>query len=183
MSLSSEGNVKSMDKVDSSINATDGEVGNALSQDSQAKYIELHHSKDGLPQKLVDDDFSPLTGKPFCHCIVTKSHVHKLYLMVFPASLHPDLPMKSVPAVVACRGKTWEMMFMGGNSKKRFDIQSWKKFVNDNDLNLGDALFWEVMESSDEMVKFKVQIIRGDFPSELERQVNGETEATPIIID
>lgn len=102
---------------------------------------------------------------------------------MFPAKLHPDLPAKTVPAVVTCRGKAWDMMFLGGSTKRRLDTQSWKKFASENNLKVGDALFWEVMENGDEKVTFKVQIIRGDFPSELEARVNGKTKDTPIIID
>lgn len=69
-------------QVDSPINATDGEVSNALMQDSEAKIGEFRCFNDGLHQSLVDDDFSPLCGKPYYNCIVTKTHLHKQYQMV-----------------------------------------------------------------------------------------------------
>ncbi|CDP19806.1 unnamed protein product [Coffea canephora] len=181
--MSEEGKMESNEKVDSSAHTADGEVIDVNVQDSEAKDIELHHDNDGLDQSLVDDELSPLSEEPFYHHVVSFSHVNKLCHMVFPSRLRSDLPSKTVPAVVTCRGKSWEMTFLGGSQKLRFEVQSWKRFASDNGLKVGDAIFWELMESSDEKVSFKVQIIRGDFPSELQAQVNGETAATPILIE
>ncbi|KAL3506541.1 hypothetical protein ACH5RR_031923 [Cinchona calisaya] len=68
----------------------------------------LRKSKADVTDTMVDDDFSPLSGKPHFHSLVTKSHVKPMYRMVFPVKLHKDLPSETVPAVIACRGKTWD---------------------------------------------------------------------------
>lgn len=41
------------------------------------------------------------------------------------------------------------------------------KIVTDNDLKVGDECLFEIMECCSIIVKMKVQILRGYFPSEL----------------
>ncbi|KAK3015425.1 hypothetical protein RJ639_006543 [Escallonia herrerae] len=136
------------------------------------------------PTISEDDEFWPLSGKPYFDVVLTKSHVKPGYHLVFPAKMTPVLPSTTVPAVVTYRGKTWETIFYGDRASKRFDV-SWKNFVNDNDLKVGDALVFELVDSSTTLVKFRVQILRGDFPSELLEKVNesGETSDNPIVIE
>ncbi|CAI9103324.1 OLC1v1001787C1 [Oldenlandia corymbosa var. corymbosa] len=135
---------------------------------------------DEINQKipLLDEDFSPLSGVAFCHNILKKSHFKPLHQMNFPVSLHQYLPSRYVPATVICRGKTWDMMFYGDSRSKRFDSSSWRDFVEENGLKIGDALFWEVMEDNEDEVKLKVQIIKGDWPLELEGKGSSKSPIT-----
>ncbi|CAI9103325.1 OLC1v1001790C1 [Oldenlandia corymbosa var. corymbosa] len=101
---------------------------------------------------------------------------------ILPVRLHPYLPSKFAPATVTCRGKTWEMMFHGDSTLKRLDRASWRKFVEENDLKMGDAVFWEVMEDNKEKANLKVQIIKGDCPLESEANGSGSNPKDPITI-
>lgn len=85
-----------------------------------------------------------------------------------------------VPTTILCRGKSWETTLQVNSKEKRLDNR-WRIFIIDNNLKRGDALFWEVLESSTERVKFKVQIISGDFPAELDAKI-GRSINTPITI-
>ncbi|CAI9103327.1 OLC1v1001790C2 [Oldenlandia corymbosa var. corymbosa] len=131
---------------------------------------------------LVDDDFSPLSGIAFYSTVLKKVQFKPLYQMILPVRLHPYLPSKFAPATVTCRGKTWEMMFHGDSTLKRLDRASWRKFVEENDLKMGDAVFWEVMEDNKEKANLKVQIIKGDCPLESEANGSGSNPKDPITI-
>ncbi|XP_059645529.1 B3 domain-containing protein Os04g0386900-like [Cornus florida] len=129
-----------------------------------------------------NDEFFPLSGRPSFHVVLIKAHLKPSYQMFLPTKMHPVLPCATIPVVLSYRGKNWEMVYYGDRSGKRFD-SNWKTFIIDNDLKLGDACVFELMECNSKNVKFRVQILRGDFPSELLARVNGESSNTPIIID
>lgn len=66
---------------------------------------------------------------------------------------------------------------------KCFD-SSWRKFVDDNNLVVGDALIFELLESSSVKVMFKVQFLSCAIPPELQEQINkSRAERQAIIID
>jgi len=92
------------------------------------------------------------------------------------------LPSPTFPVVFEYRGKTWETVFTKHRGQDVFRA-NWKAFVEDNDLKKDDACVFELAECSNECVKFKVQILRGDFPTELLAKVKGGTSNTPVIID
>ncbi|XAR63355.1 hypothetical protein NMG60_11023264 [Bertholletia excelsa] len=131
-----------------------------------------------------EDEILPLTGKPYFSFFISKSHVKSPYIVTLPARMHPLLPSGVVPVVLTCRGKEWEMVYHGEpeRTNKRFDA-SWKTFAADNNLKVGDACLLELLECSNSGVKFRVQILRGDFPYELMASISGETPDAPIIIE
>lgn len=73
-------------------------------------------------------------------------------------------------------------MYLGEGTHKKLDV-GWKNFVMDNDLKIGDAVVFELMESSNELIKFRVQILRGDFPEELKHKSVGMSSDTPLVLD
>lgn len=46
------------------------------------KAVDDTKSKAKVTDALVDDDLSPLSGKPYYHCLVTKSNIKPVYHMV-----------------------------------------------------------------------------------------------------
>ncbi|KAM7472399.1 hypothetical protein LguiA_010582 [Lonicera macranthoides] len=134
------------------------------------------------PNAEESEEFWPLSGKPYFDVILTKTHIKSPHLVTLPAKLHPILPYSTVPVVIEYQGKTWETSF-GKRSRQEGGRVNLKAFVEDNDLKMDDACVFELAECSSEILKFKVQILRGDFPAELLAKVNGETSNTPIIID
>ncbi|CAK9185235.1 unnamed protein product [Ilex paraguariensis] len=128
-----------------------------------------------------EDEFWPLSGKPYFDVVLTKAHVKPAFNMAVPVKLYQLLPSAAVPAVITYCGQNWRTVYHGDRSQKRFDI-SWKAFVIDNDLKMGDALVFELIECSRVKLKFRVQILRGDFPAELMAGVHGETSDNPIFI-
>ena len=74
------------------------------------------------------------------------------------------------------------MVYYGkGQNRKRFD-SSWKTFVIDNNLKVGDGCVFELMELSEEKLKFRAQILRGDIPSQFQDSEDGESADTAIFI-
>ncbi|GFY90416.1 hypothetical protein Acr_07g0006130 [Actinidia rufa] len=55
------------------------------------------------------------------------------------------LPCSRVPVVLTYCGKKWEMVYYEIATQKRFD-RNWKNFAIDNDLKLGDACVFEIVE-------------------------------------
>ncbi|RXH93198.1 hypothetical protein DVH24_013774 [Malus domestica] len=132
--------------------------------------------------ELQGDEFWPLSKKPFFEVIIRKANVKPSYQMVIPAKFQPTLPSCSIPTVLTFGGKNWEMTYTGGSIQRKFDI-NWREFVNDNNLKVGDACVFELLECSSTKVVFRVQILRGDIPSELLGNLKGDTVDAPIIID
>lgn len=102
---------------------------------------------------------------------------------MFPSKLNSELPDGTVPAVITYGKRTWRTTLHGDKKRKGLDYETWKKFFIGSKLRIGDGLILEVMESSQDLVKFKAQILRGDFPAELESKITGGTAETPILID
>ncbi|KAA0049060.1 B3 domain-containing protein [Cucumis melo var. makuwa] len=102
---------------------------------------------------------------------------------VLPAKFHSILPAIVIPAVLLCRGKKWKIDYYGNRRGKALDSKQWRKFVNDNCLKSGDACVFELLECSSSILKFRVQILRGDIPLELHDKFSGETKETPIHLD
>ncbi|KAL2478451.1 B3 domain-containing protein [Forsythia ovata] len=120
---------------------------------------------------LDKEEITPLIGEPFYDLVLSKSHIHPVYDMSFPPALDSLLPSTTVPLIIRCFGKTWEVKFCGERRPKGFD-SSWRKFVDDSNLVAGDALVFELLESTSVKVMFKVQILRCTIPPELQELIN-----------
>ncbi|XP_010276852.1 PREDICTED: B3 domain-containing protein Os04g0386900-like isoform X2 [Nelumbo nucifera] len=150
----------------------------------------MEHQMDNLkaqPQlkptsvRLQDNKISPLSGNPYFYCILTKSHFKPLYQVVLPSKLQQYLPSAMVPVELTFRNKSWKMYYYGDRGCKRFNM-AWRHFVIDNKLKIGDGCVFELMESSPNILRFKVQVLNGDLPSDFISNI-GESESSPIIID
>ena len=75
------------------------------------------------------------------------------------------------------------MVYDGTSDRhKKFDT-SWRSFVDDNNLKVGDACVFELEENNSKSIVFKVQILRGDIPPELLPKIPvGTSIESPIII-
>lgn len=82
----------------------------------------------------------------------------------------PEFPPVAVPAVLTHRGKKWTVLYHGDSKRRHFEFSDWKRFVTDNNLKMGDACIFEVMESSNVTVRLRVVILRntGYLPPELD---------------
>ncbi|KAG9152284.1 hypothetical protein Leryth_023110 [Lithospermum erythrorhizon] len=122
------------------------------------------------------DEIFPISeNKPFFDIVLAKRNVKPLYRMEFPEEICPLLPSTKVPAVLTCNSKTWETTLIGDRECKKFERDSWRKFVTDNNLKFDDCLVFQIMERCTDEIKFAVQILRGEFPSELEDLVAANT--------
>ncbi|XP_026397354.1 uncharacterized protein LOC113292696 isoform X1 [Papaver somniferum] len=133
-----------------------------------------------LDDTTTDEQDEPyfLTDKPYFHCILAKT---QLYNMGIPKSVSQLLPEEEVPVILSYQNKTWRMKYCGNRSVKRFD-PSWKYFVQDNNLKVGDGCVFELTAHGNECIKFRVQILDGDIPCEFLDRVEGETINHPIVI-
>ncbi|CAL5401454.1 unnamed protein product [Camellia sinensis] len=130
-----------------------------------------------------EEEFWALSDKPNFSMLLTKTHVRPLCRLFVPTNMHRLLPSIAVPVILTYRGNNWEMIYFGDHISKRFDTR-WARFVKDNDLRIGDACVFEVTECSNTLVRFRVQILRGDFPPELLARVhNGQTSDAAIVIE
>ncbi|XP_057249909.1 B3 domain-containing protein Os06g0112300 [Beta vulgaris subsp. vulgaris] len=102
---------------------------------------------------------------------------------ILPQPFTRLLPNKTVPVILTCGGRSWETTYLGDNAayQKKFD-QRWRAFAEDNMLKVGDACVFELMECSDTSLKFKVQVLRGDFPSILLGDQDGTID-NPIVVE
>ncbi|XP_058225117.1 B3 domain-containing protein Os04g0386900-like [Rhododendron vialii] len=151
-------------------------------EDNQVENPQATPTSNSGKSELKKDEFWPLSGKPYFSVVLCKSHLKPRYQLVLPGKICQALPDGCVPVVLTYCGKNWGMMYLGCGDQKKFD-STWKSFVHDNDLEIGDACVFELVESNIDIIRFRVQILRGDFPAELEERVNGETSSTPIILD
>ncbi|KAK9714053.1 hypothetical protein RND81_06G068300 [Saponaria officinalis] len=134
------------------------------------------------PTSQGDVEIEPLTGKPFCHVVMMKSHVCSPYQLVLPVKFSRILPLKTISVILFHGGKSWETSY-GGNhpTHKRFDPR-WRVFVEENKLKIGDICVFELMKCEDTIIELKIQILRGDFPLVLLDKQDG-TPDNPVVID
>ncbi|MED6106140.1 hypothetical protein PIB30_002032 [Stylosanthes scabra] len=116
---------------------------------------------------LLSDEIKPLSGNPFFHVVLSKSHLHRSCLMGPSKDLVDILPSVEVFTVLKCKGKSWDMAYRGHAPNRKFFDGGWRKFANDNNLVEGDACVFELMENTDEKIIFEVQILKGDLPQVL----------------
>lgn len=142
--------------------------------------LEVNHKERNVGKTNAnEDEFWPLSGEPFFSVILTKSHVSPVCQMALPVKIYPSLPLPPCPVVLSYHGKKWNMTYVANGHRKRFDPK-WRQFVIDNDLNAGDACVFEISKCNDTIIEFRVQILRGDIPSEL---LEDGSANTPITID
>ncbi|KAL4565075.1 hypothetical protein LXL04_029157 [Taraxacum kok-saghyz] len=130
-------------------------------------------------------EFWPLSGKPYFYVVLNKLHLATRFQLAFPRKLSEKLPAAMVSAKIVCKGKVWDLVYIGDQGTKKFENETWGKFVMDNNLAVGDVCVFELMEAgfNGGIVKFKVQILRDDFPSELVEKAEGNNMNNPIDID
>ncbi|KAL7083487.1 hypothetical protein ACP275_14G166100 [Erythranthe tilingii] len=148
---------------------------------------EIRHTRFGSSSeaaKLDEDEIRYLSGKPYFDVVLSKSHISPTFGLLFPASMIRELPRATVPAVLKNGGKTWNMSYCGGGVRPKLDSR-WKTFVADNNLKIGDGCVFELMESTGTNLVFKVMIVRGDIPTELQELIDsrGKSGNTPIVLD
>ncbi|KAK7362470.1 hypothetical protein VNO77_04584 [Canavalia gladiata] len=131
---------------------------------------------------LQRDEVKPLSGKPYCHMILSKSSLSPRYELRMSISLRLKLPSIAVPTVLTRGGKSWDMVYNGQSNCLNFTTTDWKKFAEDNSLKVGDACIFELMECSKTKVIIEVQILRGDIPSEI-LDSDGQSAETAIVIN
>ncbi|KAL0425536.1 UNVERIFIED_CONTAM: B3 domain-containing protein [Sesamum radiatum] len=150
------------------------------------RYVEKQKSK--LPVELgsaesEEDDIPYLTGKPFFDVVLAKSHVNPTYHFQLPVRIVRELPRTTIPVVLRYNRENWNLDYIGNCTNPRFDPK-WRKFVVDNNLEIGDACVFELMEHSATNIKFKVHILRGELPPELQAAINSRgTVENPIELD
>ncbi|CAB4269161.1 unnamed protein product [Prunus armeniaca] len=131
--------------------------------------------------ELEGDEFWPLSEKPFFDVVLTKTTVKPMYHLVVPGKFSATLPSCTIPTILTFRGKNWEMIYHGSSSYKRLD--NWKVFAIDNNLKVGDACVFEQLECSSTRLVFRVQILRGDIPSEFLDKLDGDNVDAPIVLE
>ncbi|XP_072957947.1 B3 domain-containing protein Os04g0386900-like isoform X2 [Typha angustifolia] len=131
-------------------------------------------------RKQVQNPIVPLSGYPYFTCILSKSQVQAPFRLVIPKAFHPFLPSCSVHISISCGNRTWEMKYRGNCLLKKFET-GWKIFAIDNNLKIGDGCVFELMDSKN--LKFRAQILRGEIPSMVVSNADGQNFNSPIMID
>ncbi|KAL1540011.1 B3 domain-containing protein-like protein [Salvia divinorum] len=130
---------------------------------------------------------SSLSGnKDFFDVILSKTHIGRPHCLRPPTHIRPKLPGVAVPLVLRHADKQWQTLYIEDNNRPRFDCGGWKRFVDENNLAEGDACIFEVMESSTQILRLDVIILRNtmDLPPALlsKIQFHGKTPETAIEI-
>ncbi|KAF0911718.1 hypothetical protein E2562_011716 [Oryza meyeriana var. granulata] len=124
-------------------------------------------------------------GNPFFTTVVAKSHIHPKFQMWIPTRFQHRLPEARTAAVLRCGGKSWATSYCGDLKMKKFDA-GWAEFAVDNRLRVGDACVLELIvtgSSSDIVVEFQVQILRGGLPEEVITSKGGTSDEPIVIVD
>ncbi|KAI3709819.1 hypothetical protein L2E82_39586 [Cichorium intybus] len=162
-------------------------TGNLQTQKRSAKTNDRGHPLDQsrMHKPQQDTEFWPLSGKPYFYVVLGKLIYGKRFQLAVPRELSEKLPTSTVPAKIVYRKKVWDLVYLGEQNKKRFGNEAWGKFVTDNNLVAGDACVFELMEGSSKssIVKFKVQVLRSNLPSELLEKAEGFDMSNPIAIE
>ncbi|XP_068649551.1 B3 domain-containing protein Os04g0386900-like [Aristolochia californica] len=127
----------------------------------------------------MEEDIVPLTGKPYFSFIIAKSHIGPYYNLELPLRGRCWFPTSEIPITLFRGTKTWKGYYYGDRKFKKFD-PSWKDFVRDNKLEVGDACLFELMDV--EKGEIKVQILRADIEIE-NLGLIGNSSANPIQLE
>ncbi|KAL1540010.1 B3 domain-containing protein-like protein isoform X1 [Salvia divinorum] len=131
---------------------------------------------------------SSLSGnKDFFDVILSKTHIAPPHYLRPPIHIHPKLPSAAVPLVLrnADSDKQWQTVYFGNHERPRFEFSGWKRFVNDNNLKEGDACIFEVMESTSQILKLDVIILRNtmDLPPALLSKIQSRDKTPETAIE
>lgn len=102
-------------------------------------------------------------------------------VQTIPKQFSHHLPDDSVPAILFCGDKMWEVHYCYHKDYKYFKRRGWKAFVVDNYMRVGDGCVFELMDQK--KMHFKVQILRGDAPALPGEGGDGRSSRDPILID
>lgn len=92
------------------------------------------------------------------------------------------LPTEAIPSILTYKSKSWGKVYNGEHKRlKNFD-RNWKPFMVDNELEIGDACIFELIENNKKMLKFKVHILRGDMLPEVLASRDDTSAETPSIL-
>ncbi|KAH9626566.1 hypothetical protein KSS87_005546, partial [Heliosperma pusillum] len=129
-----------------------------------------------------DSEVEPLTGKPFFDMIMCKSYLNT-YLPI-PTKFSGVLPENETVPVLLTRGnRSWYMTYSGYQYSARRICSGWKTFVDCNMLKVGDVCLFELMSSDLTVLKFKVQILRGNFPPDLLNREGETQDDSPVVVE
>ncbi|KAI7741318.1 hypothetical protein M8C21_024840 [Ambrosia artemisiifolia] len=135
-----------------------------------------------------DPDFWPLSSKkPYFNVVIKNTHLGKTFRMSIPRGLYEKLPAAKIPAKIVYKGKVWDLFYIGnqGAINCRFENQTWERFATENKLEVGDVCVFELMQgcSNSTSIKFRLQILKDEFPTELVEKAEGFRSDNPICID
>ncbi|KAL8229348.1 hypothetical protein R6Q57_014248 [Mikania cordata] len=129
-----------------------------------------------------DAECWPLSGKPYFYAVIDKL---KHYQPIIPQEPSERLPTTTISAKIVYRGKVWDLLYLGGEVTKRLGMESWGKFMTENNITVGNACVFELMEGSSKsrVIVFKVQVLKDDLPLELVEKAEGFCKNNPIDLD
>ncbi|KAF6148514.1 hypothetical protein GIB67_042473 [Kingdonia uniflora] len=139
------------------------------------------NDKDIMPEEQ-DNEVYWLSDKPYFHIILGPSHVRSPYRVTPQKKMQQLLPQAKVPLILTYQNKNWKTTYEKFRTAKQFSF-TWKHFVIDNNLKLGDACVFELTECSGQCVRFRLQILSGDIPPEFADRIDGNTPSVPIVIE
>ncbi|CAH9053248.1 unnamed protein product [Cuscuta europaea] len=143
--------------------------------------VRLPSNPSSVTPEFEDVPVKPLSGRPFCDFILSKKR--PISQMVFPPEMNSELPNGRVPVVITYGKNTWRTILCVNRNIKSLDSTTWKDFLKDNKVKYGDGLILEVMEINKDLIKLEAQILRGDFPAELDMQISGSAPENEITIE
>ncbi|CAH9065847.1 unnamed protein product [Cuscuta epithymum] len=143
--------------------------------------VKLPSNPSSVTPEFEDVPVEPLSGRAFFDFILSKKR--PMTQMVFPPKMNSELPNGRVPVVITYGKNTWRTILCVSRNKKSLDSTTWKDFLKDNKVKYGDGLILQVMEIKKDLIKLKAQILRGDFPAELDAQISGGALENAITIE
>ncbi|KAK1401395.1 B3 domain-containing protein [Heracleum sosnowskyi] len=135
-----------------------------------------------IQKNACEEEFWPLSGQPCFNVILRKTHMRPTYTLYLPAKVSASLPPFTGPLFLTYRGKKWKIPYTVDRKEGRRTTIKWRDFAIDNQLKEGDACVFELTECSNTGIKIRVQILKGDFPSQLLNSLDGAAPDKPIIL-
>lgn len=103
-----------------------------------------------------------------------------------PQKAMVHFPSISVLLKLVWKRKIWNGTYNGDLMLPSFGSEGWKRFVDDNELDVGDMIVFEILKADVEEVELKVVLFKGPFdpPEELEKiRKAGTSQAHAIEIE
>ncbi|KAG4908990.1 hypothetical protein JHK82_055028 [Glycine max] len=111
------------------------------------------------------DEVKPLSGKPYCHCVLSPTNLHPRYYMMPVMNLRSKLPSIEVPTILIYGGKSWDRCIMDKANTRLLVSQAGKSLLPTTISGLEMLAFFSSWKAVTRKSSWKFKFLENDHRS------------------